>query len=80
MSELTVIGPGTMGSAIARTLIDNQCDHTRENIPVIMFGPDVSAVNLGRRDTFADIGQTVTSHPGFTALDYGTNCFSGHWV
>ena len=28
MSELTVIGLGAMGSAIARTLIDNQCDLT----------------------------------------------------
>ncbi len=28
MSELTVIGLGAMGSAIAQTLIDNQCDLT----------------------------------------------------
>src|SRR6185312_1710431 len=33
-------------------------DHSREAVPLLVFGPHVRAVNLGRRPTFADIGQT----------------------
>ncbi len=32
-------------------------DHTREHIPVLMFGPQVQSQFIGRRDTFADVGQ-----------------------
>jgi phosphopentomutase len=52
-------------------------DHTRENIPVIMFGPEVPATDLGGRDTFADIGQTVAAHLNVAPLDYGTSCLVG---
>ena len=52
-------------------------DHTRENVPVPMFGPDVPAIDLGGRETFADIGQTVASHLGLAALDYAANCLDG---
>ncbi len=52
-------------------------DHTRENIPVIMFGPNIPVLDLGGRDTFADIGQTVANHLNVAPLDYGTNCLSG---
>ena len=34
-------------------------DHTREQIPVLMFGEKVKAKYIGTRDTFADVGQTV---------------------
>jgi phosphopentomutase len=35
-------------------------DHTREYIPLVVAGPHVRAgVNLGTRDTFADIGATI---------------------
>lgn len=34
-------------------------DHTREQIPVLMFGPKVAAEDVGQRETFSDIGQTV---------------------
>jgi len=34
-------------------------DHTREQIPVIMFGKNVKPQNVGLRKTFSDIGQTV---------------------
>lgn len=46
-------------------------DHTREHIPILLFGPKVKAQFLGRRETFADIGQTVAQHLGMTALPYG---------
>ena len=34
-------------------------DHTREYIPVLMYGNGVKPVDLGIRSSFADIGQTV---------------------
>ncbi len=33
-------------------------DHTREHIPVLVYGPKVKPGSLGHRETFADIGQT----------------------
>ncbi|CAM2900839.1 phosphopentomutase [Vibrio mytili] len=48
-------------------------DHTREHIPVLVYGPKVPAGSLGRRDTFADIGQTLASHFGTSPMDYGKN-------
>jgi len=52
-------------------------DHTRENVPVLMFGPEVPPLDLGGRETLADIGQTVAFHLGLTALDYGADCLEG---
>ncbi len=34
-------------------------DHSREYTPFIMYGKKISPVNLGTRETFADIGATV---------------------
>ena len=34
-------------------------DHTREQVPVLMFGKKLKSKNLGLRKTFADIGQTA---------------------
>lgn len=47
-------------------------DHTREHVPVIAFGPAVKASNLGKRDSFADIGQSIAKHLGLPVLAYGT--------
>lgn len=46
-------------------------DHTREHIPVLMFGPAIKPRFLGRRETFADIGQTIASHLKIAPLDFG---------
>lgn len=46
-------------------------DHTREFIPVLAFGPKVKPEALGKRETFADIGQSLAGHFGLTPLDYG---------
>ena len=35
-------------------------DHTREYVPLVALGPGVKPVNLGTRNTFADIAATVT--------------------
>jgi len=47
-------------------------DHTRECVPVLLFGPDVLPGAGGMRDTFADVGQTVATHLGIEPLDEGT--------
>lgn len=46
-------------------------DHTREFVPVIAFGPSVKAGPIGIRETFADIGQTISKHLGLSGLQYG---------
>lgn len=47
-------------------------DHTREHVPVLMFGKSVQPGRYyGFRETFADIGQTIMSHFGLRAMDYG---------
>ncbi|MDR3478093.1 MAG: phosphopentomutase [Gammaproteobacteria bacterium] len=47
-------------------------DHTREHIPVIAFGPSVKAGSIGKRETFADIGQTIAKHLKIAPLSRGT--------
>ncbi len=48
-------------------------DHTREHIPVLVYGPKVKPCSLGHRETFADIGQTVASYFDLSPMDYGKN-------
>ncbi len=38
---------------------DRSTDHTRENVPLLIFGRDVRPVDLGIRHSFADIAATV---------------------
>ena len=49
-------------------------DHTREHVPVVFFGPGVRAGSLGRREGFADMGQTIAAHLGLGILDHGMAC------
>jgi len=49
-------------------------DHTREHVPVLFYGRNVKASNLGKRETFADIGQTLAKHFKLAPLHYGTAC------
>ncbi|MUK47742.1 phosphopentomutase [Aliivibrio fischeri] len=46
-------------------------DHTREHIPVLVYGHKVPAGSLGRRDTFADIGQTLAEYFEASDMEYG---------
>ena len=48
-------------------------DHTREHIPVLMYGKGISSRFIGRRDTFADIGQTIAEHLSLPALQHGVS-------
>jgi phosphopentomutase len=55
-------------------------DHSREVVPLLVFGPKVRPVDLGRRGTFADIGQTVAEFLGVPALEAGTSFLSEVWL
>jgi phosphopentomutase len=46
-------------------------DHTREHIPVLVYGKKIPAGSLGRRETFADIGQSLAEYFGTSDMDYG---------
>jgi phosphopentomutase len=48
-------------------------DHTREHIPVLVYGKQLKPGSLGRRDTFADVGQSLASYFDLPAMDYGTS-------
>jgi phosphopentomutase len=46
-------------------------DHTREHIPVLAFGNGLAAGSLGKRKTFADIGQSLATYFELPPMDYG---------
>lgn len=47
-------------------------DHTRENVPIIAFGPGIKTGPIGKRKTFADTGQTIAKYLSLPPLPYGT--------
>jgi phosphopentomutase len=68
------LGPGDLAVITA----DHGCDptwkgtdHTRECVPVLLFGPPVLPGPAGVRETFADVGQTVARHLGVGPLEAG---------
>ena len=55
-------------------------DHTREYIPLVVAGPHVrSGVNLGTRDTFADIGATVYEYLTGSRWRVGNSFLNDIW-
>ena len=46
-------------------------DHTRECIPILVFTKAIKPGSVGRRRTFADIGQTIAGHLGVGPLATG---------
>ena len=46
-------------------------DHTREHIPVLVYGPGVAPGDLGKRDSFADIGQSLATFFKLDPMEYG---------
>lgn len=47
-------------------------DHSREYVPVLLFGTGVARdLDLGTRETFADLGQTLAVNFGVPALSHG---------
>ena len=48
-------------------------DHTREYVPLLVYGPSLKSKNLGTRKTFADIGQTLADIFHLSPLKVGTS-------
>lgn len=48
-------------------------DHTREHVPVLVDGLTVQGRFIGRRDSFADIGQTIAQHLQISPLSFGVS-------
>ena len=53
-------------------------DHTRETSPVLAHGPKLAPRALGRRESFADIGQSFASHLGLPPLPAGRSFLQEH--
>ncbi len=46
-------------------------DHTREHIPVLARGAGLPAGPIGRRSSFADVGQTLAAYLELEPMEYG---------
>lgn len=46
-------------------------DHTREQVPVLIFGHQAPQTPLGQRETYADLGQSIAAWLKIKPLDYG---------
>lgn len=51
-------------------------DHTREYVPMIAYHHQIPSVNLGERNTFADLGQTIADMFHLEQMEYGTSFLS----
>ncbi|MEE8061742.1 MAG: phosphopentomutase [Gemmatimonadales bacterium] len=54
-------------------------DHSRERVPLLVYGPQVRPVDLGERATFSDVGQTVAEFLGVGSLEHGTSFLEHIW-
>ncbi len=54
---------------------DSHTDHTREYTPLLVYGAPVEPINLGIRNTFADIAATICQYLGVDFIGKGT----GFW-
>lgn len=48
-------------------------DHTREHVPILGFGPGMNGRAIGKRPSFADVGQSVATHLGLEVLPSGAS-------
>lgn len=48
-------------------------DHTREYVPIFVYGKTLQSGNLGIRSTFADLGQTIAENFGVKNQSIGTS-------
>ncbi len=46
-------------------------DHTRERIPIMIYGPDIAPGTIGSRSSFCDIGQSIALYLGIGPLGAG---------
>jgi len=49
-------------------------DHTREHVPVVFYGKSIKNNNLGERESFCDMGQTIAHHLEIEPLLHGKAC------
>ncbi|MDP1676553.1 MAG: phosphopentomutase [Bacteroidota bacterium] len=55
---------------------DNSTDHSREYVPLIVYSPNGKKnVNIGIRNTFADLGKTVVDYFGFEGKELSGTSF-----
>ena len=55
-------------------------DHAREVVPLLVTGPRIRSAALGRRRSFADIGQTVAEFLGAAPLAAGDSFLHEVWI
>lgn len=62
---------------------DHGCDpswegteHTREYIPVLLYNKKLQPQNFGKRESFADIGQTIAKYFDLNPMDFGEVIFT----
>lgn len=70
-----VLGPGDIGIITADHGNDPTwvgTEHTREQVPVLAFGPGVAPGPIGARESFSDIGATLARHLGLASSGTGT--------
>lgn len=46
-------------------------DHTRERVPIMVFGPGIRSRDVGIRSSYADIGESIAHHLGIEAGSHG---------
>jgi phosphopentomutase len=51
-------------------------DHTREQVPILAFGPSIRPARLGTRASFSDLGQTIAEGLGVARLPNGESFLS----
>jgi phosphopentomutase len=90
LSELDAALPGILGSGRTDDLIiftadhgndptTPSTDHSREVVPLLVWGPKVRPVALGVRRSFADAGQTVAEFLGAAKLPAGDSFLHEVW-
>jgi phosphopentomutase len=90
LQELDDALPGILGSGRADDLIiftadhgndptTPSTDHSREVVPLLVWGPKVRPVALGVRRSFADVGQTVAEFLGAAKLPAGDSFLHEVW-
>lgn len=90
LQELDAALPGILGSGRADDLIiftadhgndptTPSTDHSREVVPLLVWGPKVRPVALGVRRSFADVGQTVAEFLGAAKLPAGDSFLHEVW-
>ena len=48
-------------------------DHTREDVPILAYGPGIAPGSIGHRDSFADIAESIGQHLGLAKGVHGTS-------